>query len=130
MLLLQKNFNENSTGGGKIALVDGKMNVSERVLAAAEKLAADAADSGTAISKNPQMEFLLWLGKTTHVKNAIEGTGAKQGGEFVAVLLGGAKAEFAGVKKHFGARETGRLPKTSEKDLAQIEGMAICRISE
>ncbi|GEM_PF-4465336 len=129
ILLLQKKFN--SAGGkGRLALVDGKMKVSKRVLAAAEKLAVDASRAGVAISDKMEMEFLLWLAQTAHVKNAIEKAGAKNSGKFIAVMVGeGKKEELQEAMKALKAKVSGTIAKTSPDDFEEIEKMALGRIS-
>lgn len=53
----------------------------------AAELAKKSLADGTAVSERLEMEFLLWLGQSAHVEEAIRRAGAKDGKDAWLVLL-------------------------------------------
>lgn len=114
-----------------LQLIEYDAKYSELILDAAEKLALDAQAAGVAVSDRVEIEFLLWLAKTPHVKSAVEKIGVKEGGKFIAVMIGKTdEGKFSSALKSIEAERIAKLPEKSTKDLIEIEQMALARINE
>lgn len=78
----------------KILLLDaGKVGSAEE-LELAHELAERSIADGTAISKNPGIEFVLWLSGKKDIRRAFEEVGFRGGREFIAVSFGIGKKEL------------------------------------
>lgn len=78
----------------KIVLLNpGKVGSLEE-LELAHALAKKSLDKGTAISKNLEIEFVLWLAGKNDIRRAFEEIGFGAGKEFIAVAFGIGKKEL------------------------------------
>lgn len=124
-----------ATGGGvKATLVDASAVKSLRQLQAAYELAKQTMEEGTAVSSRLEIEFLLWLGKTTHVQKAIERVGVKEKSEEVVLVC-------FDMSHHDAEKLAGRMGLVVSKDqkmgtlssadeMALLEHMALSRIQD
>lgn len=108
----------------------------------AVELAKKSLADGTAVSERLEMEFLLWLGQSAHVEEAIKRAGAKDGGTAWLVLLDGSDAECKQLGQELGLetvkdnekQKNKQNPaalhfwKTKNENLL-FEQMALCRIT-
>lgn len=80
--------------GKRIVLLDsGKVNSLEE-LELAHELAKRSLEEGTTISKNLEIEFVLWLSGKKDIRRAFEEIGFKAGKECIAVSFGIGKKEL------------------------------------
>ena len=108
-------------------LIDsGAVLCSEEIEAAHELFKMSFSD-GTNISKNKQSEILLYLACETHVKNAIEKAGAKDGEPAVLAVFGkSGKIDF---DKLYLEKFAGKFLGCDKSELKKrIERMALSRI--
>jgi tRNA threonylcarbamoyladenosine modification (KEOPS) complex Cgi121 subunit len=118
----------------KIVLLNPGKAGSLAELELAHVLAKKSIGDGTAISKNMEIEFVLWLSGKKDIRRAFEeiGWNGKSGGEFIAVSFGMGKkellAEMEMKEKKLGLKEK-RLGLKKEAGWEAIEKISLGRIS-
>ena len=121
-------------------IVDATAVYSLHHLEMAAELAKKSLADGTAVSERLEMEFLLWLGQSAHVEEAIKRAGAKDGGTAWLVLLDGADAECKKLASELGLeivierKKQKNYPRALEfwkvrDENLLFEQMALCRIT-
>lgn len=126
---------------GKTAtLVNADAVYSLHHLEMAAELAKKSVADGTAVSERLEMEFLLWLGQSAHVEEAIKRAGAKDGREAWLVLFGedAGNEKIKQLARELGLEEIKEKKKENSaalrfwkvKNEGQLyEKMALCRIT-
>lgn len=122
------------SSGAQATLVDATAVQSSRQLQAAYELAKQSMAEGTAISGRIEIEFLLWLGQTTHVQKAIGRVGVKEGGgEAVLAVFGAPESDAAALAKKLGLevmRKQAFAKMDGKKELRLLEQMALSRLND
>lgn len=80
--------------GTGVLLLNPRMVESVEELELAHALAKKSIGEGTAISKNMEIEFVLWLSGKKDIRRAFEEIGFNAGKEFIAVSFGMEKKEL------------------------------------
>ncbi len=112
-----------------IQLLDFSGKLTQRQLSAAEKMALDSIEAGCAVSSRPEIEFLLFLACTPHVKKAAEVAGIKNNRRFIVAVFGNGEKMLEKACGEIGAEVVGKIRAESESDFDEIERMALSRIS-
>jgi len=103
-----------SERGVSATLLNADALYSMQHLRAAYELASFAIKEKKAIGKREESEFLLWLGCSAHMKNAIARAGAKSGKNCVLAVFGKKEGECARIAKKLGIEIVGKVRKNKE----------------
>jgi len=100
--------------GISATLLDANSVYSMQHLQAAYMLSSLAIKEKREIGKREESEFLLWLGCSMHMKNAIVKAGAKGGENCVFAVFGKKEKEALGAAKKIGMEIVGKVRENKE----------------